>query len=792
MIPVLYEKNSTTFTTQGLGPLPDTIECTVREERNGQYELEMRYPVTGLHYKDIEVGKIIRVRNAYCGLQPFDIYAISRPMNGVVTINAKHASYRLNKMVLRPCSGTTAASAMVAIGSHITYGPEAFTFWTDKTTQADWSTLVPVSVRAALGGTEGSVLDVYGGEFEWDNFDVKLHGSRGTDTGVTIKYGKNLLDIVAEENVAERFTACVPFYKARDDSVTIGSVVKTAEWNVIDNYIAPMDLTQYYEPPEGAADNWHPTTAQIEEKALALMTANAVSRIAQNLTVKFALLSQSAEYANLAALERVKLCDTVTVQHPGLGVDVKLKVIATTWNVLLDRYDDIELGQPKATLSQTIIGDLAKTFATLEEELADKVDWTHMDEAIENATDLLTGGTGGYVVIGRNAAGQPNEIFIMDQPDTTQAVSVIRLNKNGIGFSTQGINGPYTNAWTIDGHLVADFMDTGTLSATIIKAGVLSDPNGNFILDLPTGATTIKKGTITLGDKVNTNYYFAADTNGKFEWKGTKSSLDSNGVLSATDAVLSGSLVTKSGLYENRVEDGYVYYYHNDEYIGKVGTSLFDVVRNNQTVSAKGMMMDIGYDAELGGIAIQDNSSTPASLAFYYERDNDMFHFDKDVQINGEDVATQTWVTSQGYLTNSSLSGYATQSWVTDTALTNYATMDWVDDWYVTLTEFQQTAAVAKTLSALTDYSSDPSYTVGDLNHLKWSGRTGYSTTGNGPTVNLHWIVPKRFKYENSVQVPDWSGGYLSYYIDVKNGIITRYIERDSTDSTYKYELPGS
>lgn len=513
MIPVLYRKSQTTFNSLGIGPLPDTIECTVREERNGQYELEMRYPVTGLHYKDIEVGKIIRVRNAYCGLQPFDIYAISRPMNGVVTINAKHASYRLNKMVLNPCSGTTAASAMVAIGSHITYGPEAFTFWTDKTTQADWSTLVPVSVRAALGGTEGSVLDVYGGEFEWDNFVVKLHGTRGTDTGVTIKYGKNLLDIVAEENVAERFTACVPFYKARDDSVTIGSVVKTAEWNVIDNYIAPMDLTQYYEPPEGAADNWHPTTAQLQEKAQALMTANAVSRIAQNLTVKFALLSQSAEYANLAALERVKLCDTVTVQHPGLGVDVKLKVIATTWNVLLDRYDDIELGQPKATLSQTIIGDLAETFATLAEELADKVDWTHMDEAIENATNLLTGGTGGYVVIGRNAAGQPNEIFIMDQPDTTQAVSVIRLNKNGIGFSTQGINGPYTNAWTIDGHLVADFMDTGTLSATIIKAGVLSDPNGNFILDLPTGTMTMKKGSINIANK------FKVGTDGKATMK---------------------------------------------------------------------------------------------------------------------------------------------------------------------------------------------------------------------------------------------------------------------------------
>lgn len=515
MIPVLFRKNSTVFNSLGIGPLPDTIECTIREERNGVYELEMKYPVTGLHYADIEIGNVIRARNAYCGLQPFDIYLISRPMNGVVTVNARHVSYRLNKKVLRPCSGTSAASALVAIGSHIMEGSD-FTFWTDKTTTADWSTTVPTSVRASLGGTDGSVLDVYGGEYEWDGFTVKLHGSRGNDTGVTIKYGKNLLDIVADYNGGDLFTACVPYYEARDESVTIASIVKTAEWSATNNYMTVMDMSQYFEPPDGAAESWHPTTAQMEAKALALMNANAVSAITQNLTVKFALLSQSDEYANLAALERVKLCDTVTVTHPGLGVDAKLKVVTTTWNVLLDRYDDIELGQPKATLSQTIIGDLTETFAKMEEELADKVDWTHMDEAIENASNLLAGGDGGYVVIGRNAAGEPNEIFIMDQPDTTQAVSVIRLNKNGIGFSTQGINGPYTNAWTIDGHLVADFMDTGVLSATIIKAGVLADSGGNFSLDLSTGTMTMKKGSINIANN------FIVNTSGQATLKDAK------------------------------------------------------------------------------------------------------------------------------------------------------------------------------------------------------------------------------------------------------------------------------
>lgn len=783
MIPVLYSKGLTAFNSLGIGPLPDTIECTVREERNGQYELQMRYPVTGLHYKDIEVGKIIRVRNAYCGLQPFDIYAISRPMNGVVTINAKHASYRLNKMVLNPCSGTTAASAMVAIGSHITYGPEDFTFWTDKTTQADWSTLVPVSVRAALGGTEGSVLDVYGGEFEWDNFEVKLHGSRGTDTGVTIKYGKNLLDIVAEENVAERFTACVPFYKARDDSVTIGSVVKTAEWNVIDNYIAPMDLTQYYEPPEGAADSWHPTTTQLQEKAQALMTANAVSRIAQNLTVKFALLSQSAEYANLAALERVKLCDTVTVQHPGLGVDVKLKVIATTWNVLLDRYDDIELGQPKATLSQTIIGDLVETFSKLEEELADKVDWTHMDVAIENATDLLTGGTGGYVVIGRNAAGQPNEIFIMDQPDTAQAVSVIRLNKNGIGFSTQGINGPYTNAWTIDGHLVADFMDTGVLNATIIKAGVLADPNGNFSLVLPTGKMAMKKGSIDLGD--DSTYGFHVSTAGRMQWKSVNSELSSTGILTATGATINGTVTSESGNYKTTLTSGKMKVYNGNDQVGQLGAMSF-------TGNKIGFNIDIGIEADYGGFYVQKQANQDAVNGITYDRDDDQWTAyqafvayggltagaltadSNGVQIGGEDVATEDWVTAQGYLTShQSLSGYATQNWVqqqgylTSASMSNYATTTWVDDNFVTFNELDSSYAT-KTWVQNQGYITSSNI---DINTVTNGGLTNNT---NGAFLNQDHLWVKKSANVNARWDSLYSGSFTvgGHTYTVYNGLI--------------------
>ena len=500
MIPVLYGPTEKRFTSRGLGPLPDASMAHIEEVRLGEYELEMEYPVTGLHFDELQYGNVIKARNAYLGEQPFDIYYISKPMSGIVTVRARHISYRLNKKVLTPCSSSSAAGAMSAIETHILDGSD-FTFWTDKSTQANWAVTEPKNVRAALGGTEGSILDVFGGEYEWDGFTVKLHGNRGSDNGVSIRFGKNLLDLVAELDASDVVTACVPYYTASDGTCVYGSKVKSSAWSSVNDLVTVMDMKEYFTAPEGAAENWTPTTAAMEETALQLMEQRLVYQATQHLKVDFALLSQSKEYAHLAALERVNLCDYVTVAHPGMGIDVKVKVIKTVWDVLADRYDSIELGEPTARLSETLFKDLNDALNGIQSALDDKVSRTHMDIAIENATNLLTGGTGGHVVIGRNADGEPNEIFIMNTADQSTATSVIRINMNGIGFSSTGINGPFRSAWTIDGHFVADFIDTGTLTGSIIKAGILRDEAGINYWNMETGefqltpAAKIKTGT---------------------------------------------------------------------------------------------------------------------------------------------------------------------------------------------------------------------------------------------------------------------------------------------------------
>lgn len=196
MKPILYEETETAFRSNGMGRLTDCISCKVTEERNGQYELELVYPVTGTHYEDLKEERIVACRHDDAGdIQPFRIYRIQRPMNGKVTVNARHISYQLSKVTVLPMAAGNCAEALSAMKENAV-GDNPFSFWTDKELVADFSVKQPTSFRSLLGGIQGSILDVYGpGEYEWDRYEVKFHSHRGMDSGVTIRYGKNLTDV---------------------------------------------------------------------------------------------------------------------------------------------------------------------------------------------------------------------------------------------------------------------------------------------------------------------------------------------------------------------------------------------------------------------------------------------------------------------------------------------------------------------------------------------------------------------------------------------------------------------
>ena len=492
MIPILYTPFETAFTSNGIGRLADCISCTVTEERNGIFECEFEYPISGKFYNTlINQGGIVGViHDDNHDIQPFEIYRHSDPIDGIVTFNAHHISYALGNVIVGPFVADTCADALQGmVDNAIT--PNPFSFWTDKPTSGTFTLTHPDNVRALLCGQQGSILDVYGtGEYEFDKYTVKLYAHRGLDRGVTIRYGKNLADIEREYDESEVFNAITPYWADQDGNVVMlpepyvyvsaGALFKYPWEEQINGPImtdgsnteidfqpfrlrtVPLDMSSEFQE--------QPTVAQLRTAAMAYLTNNEPWIPKDNIKVNFVQLWQTSEYENVAALQRVSLCDTVAIYYPELGVtNASAKVIRIVYNVLTERYDEMELGEPKATLADTIAKPLE---AQIENVYDESVSFT--EEAVRKATDLITGGLGGYVVMNLNAEGKPQEILIMDTPDINTAVNVIRMNQNGIGFSQTGYEGPFTSAWTIDGAFNADFITAGTMLANRIYGGTLT------------------------------------------------------------------------------------------------------------------------------------------------------------------------------------------------------------------------------------------------------------------------------------------------------------------------------
>lgn len=465
---LLFEGNETDFASNGLGALQEATYCQVTQERNGVFEAEIQYPVTGLHYKDLANRKLVFVKpDPYSDAQPFRIYQITKPISGIVTLYARHIAYDLMGVPISPFSVGGVQSALQGLQSNAAL-PNPFTFWTDKSSSATFTVESPTACWSLLGGNTGSILDVFGGEYEFDRFTVKLWNQRGSNNGVTIRYGKNLTDLKQEENISNVATGIYPYWKAGDGTlVELPEKIVNAPGNYDFQRVVPVDFT-------GDFDS-QPTESQLREKAEAYVTDNNIGVPTVSISVSFQPLEQTEEYKNLALLERVNLCDTVTVEYPALGVSAKAKCVKTVYDALADRYVSIELGDAKSNMAD-IIADQSKEITNLPNSTA-------FQEAVSAATSLITGNRGGYVVLHDTTGnGQPDEILIMDTPDISTAQKVWRWNNGGLGYSGTGYNGPYGTAITQDGEIVAGFITTGQLNANIIKSGRIESlkPGGPY------------------------------------------------------------------------------------------------------------------------------------------------------------------------------------------------------------------------------------------------------------------------------------------------------------------------
>jgi len=475
MKPILFPSTATEFKTQGLGVLTDAISCTVTEERNGAFELTMQYPDTGVHFDEITDRCIIyAIPSPYRAPQPFRIYRITRPMDGIIMVYAQHITYDLSGVPLNPFTAINAPDALSKLSLNAAVD-SPFIFWTDKSTVASFAVSTPSSTRSVLGGSSGSILDVYGGEYEWDGFTVRLYGHRGYDNGVVISYGKNLTDIEQDRNISNVATGIYPYWtNAEGALVTCDPKIVNAPGTYDFTRVVPVDFSNDFET--------QPTPEQLQARAGKYVEDNKIGIPKTSITASFVQLEQFPEYEDLALLEKCDLCDTVTIRYPQLGVEAKAEIVKIETDVLLERYNSVEIGDVRTNIADTIVGQ--------QQEIKQKPSETYLREAVLALTETILGGSGGAVrLLDTNNDGMPDTLYIADDPDPTKARKVWRFNHEGWGASNNGYNGPFSYGATLENGMVADFITAGTLNADLVNiVNLISDHvvsrNGRFEMDL--------------------------------------------------------------------------------------------------------------------------------------------------------------------------------------------------------------------------------------------------------------------------------------------------------------------
>lgn len=602
MIPILHPHDAQTFTTFGIGPLSDAVSCVVDEERNGLYELTLKYPITGAFYHDIVNRAIIVAKPNYTDdPQPFRVYKVTRPINGIVTVYARHLTYDLSGYVDAPFTAVGIQEALVKMVSDAYCYPTGcpFSFYSDISSTKQMAVKAPSSVRSLMGGVAGSLIDLYGGEWSYDEWECRLNAHRGADRGFTVRYAKNLTELVADESVETLYTAVYPFYRSptSDELVTLPErVLPVIETDEFTNVLT-LDLSDRFEAT--------PTAAALRQTAQAYIDNNDLGVPKINITINFVQGGFS---------ERVDLCDTIHVYYDALGVSVSEKCIRTKWDVLDEKYIEIEVGYARKSI--------AKTIANVQESAEKAVETaTHAAGGIAAAAaQKITGNLGGYVVMhDADGDGNPDEILIMDTADIGTAVNVIRMNDAGIAFSSDGYAGTYTSAWTIDGEFVADFITAGTLHANLVK--ILGDTNfwwdaGNINIQDPND----EDNQIRIGKYDGTHYGIGFTTDGGVTWQTSMNFSGLNAYLKNTtvDITADGVDISTAGHVHVGATGGGVRIDNNGVSVSAGSNIQIGVSGSGVTINRDGVKIDTGghliVDAD--NLEIQEDGTLSAEKAY--------------------------------------------------------------------------------------------------------------------------------------------------------------------------------
>ena len=445
MIPILYESTETAFNSNGLGRLRDCISAVVTEERNSIYELDFEYPVTASDFNDIRIGRIVGVTHDESDdIQPFDIVSFTRPINGVVTFHCTHISYRQSYLTVTGSNINSLADAFTLLGTSQPYNP--FSYQTDKTSTGYLASAdgVPKTVRSMLGGVEGSILDAYGGEYEWNKWTVILHSARGQLRNFTVRYGVNMLDYNEEYDSQGTYSSCIPYWTDGTETVVGDKQDSTGSTVTGRGECVPLDVSDKFEEK--------PTKEQVETMGLSLMASQNPMIPSQNIHVEFVRL-QDMGYEGLENLYNCKLCDSIKVVFPFYNTTGTFKIVKTVWNVLSDRYESMELGDLSMTLAEAL------GISNTGDRISGQPRWSYVGNYGSNIYNGTWTAPDDGIIVLRGTANSSQNVAYWYVKDSTDNIEVANLcwdkaNETqrsssfpvikGHGYATSGADALYT------------------------------------------------------------------------------------------------------------------------------------------------------------------------------------------------------------------------------------------------------------------------------------------------------------------------------------------------------------
>lgn len=357
--PILYSPGHTDFNNLGLGVMVDCTSAIVPEELNGKFELDIEYLAYGPLAKYLVNDAQIKVDTGDQTGQLFRIKSVGKNINGIIPIHAEHVSYIINDLPIKPKIFVPNANGALALQSALNniIDNHPLTSFSDVTTASDLAWEVPTfkNIRNVLGGVEGSILDKIGGEYQFNNYQIRLLSQRGRYSNTIIAYGRNLTDFKQEENILEVYTSIYPIVvESKDNTQTVKTLPEyIIDGEYVDKYpnrrVTIIDFSDKFNDKNLYSED------KLRKLAQDYVKSNKIGVPKVSMTVSTVALSGALDDSyNVEEIESLHLADTVKVFFEPLGVTAEAKVVGSVWNVLLDQYDSYTLGAKKASFGQWV------------------------------------------------------------------------------------------------------------------------------------------------------------------------------------------------------------------------------------------------------------------------------------------------------------------------------------------------------------------------------------------------------------------------------------------------------